>query len=139
MNPEQPPQQATQVRTILIAEDEPFLLKVLAQTFEQAGFQVLRAPDGEVALQLATTHHPLVCVLDIMMPKMDGLTVLQHIRQDALWGKGAMVIMLTNLTADSQILEGMAKNPPSYYFVKANMDPDQLLAKVQELLGKGQE
>lgn len=123
-------------RTVLIAEDEPFLLKILAETFEQAGFQVLRAPDGEVAAQLAMAHHPRVSILDIMMPKMDGLTVLQHIRQDAIWGKSALVIMLTNLTADNQILQGMSQNPPSYYFVKANMEPDQLLAKVQEVLSE---
>lgn len=137
MDPVQSQAQQSQ-RTILIAEDEPFLLKVLAETFEQAGFQVFRAPDGEVALQLATANHPQICVLDIMMPKMDGLTVLQRLRQDPLWGKNAIIIMLTNLTADNQILEAMAKNPPSYYFVKETMDPNQLLVKVQELYTRGQ-
>lgn len=122
-------------KTVLIAEDEPFLLKILAETFEMSGFQVLRAPDGEVALSLAMQHHPRVTILDIMMPKMDGMTVLQHIRQD-VWGKSALVIMLTNLTADNQILQGVSQNLPSYYFVKAHMEPDQLLAKVQEILSE---
>lgn len=121
-------------KTVLIAEDEPFLLKILAETFEMAGFTVFRAPEGETALNIAMTQHPRVTILDIMMPKMDGMTVLQNIRQDATWGKNALVIMLTNLTADNQILQGVSQNLPSYYFVKANMEPDQLVAKVQEIL-----
>lgn len=120
-------------KTILIAEDEPFLRKTLVETFQYAGFQVLEAPDGEVALNYALANHPDVSVLDIMMPKMDGMTVLQRIRQD-LWGRSALVIMLTNLTADNQILQGVSQSLPSYYFVKSNMEPDQLVTKVAEIL-----
>lgn len=137
MNPDQSIQPQVQAqRSILIAEDEPFLLKSLAEIFEQAGFLVYRAPNGQVALELAMANHPQVCVLDIMMPVMDGLTVLQRLRQDITWGKNAIIIMLTNVTADSRILESMQKNPPSYYFVKESMNPDQLLAKVLELYTK---
>ncbi len=120
-------------RTILIAEDEEFLRRMLVETFQGAGFQVLEAPDGRVALDLALKFHPRVSILDIMMPNMDGLTALQHIRQD-FWGKNATVIILTNLTADNQILQNVSAALPSYYFIKSNMEPDQLLLKVQEIL-----
>jgi DNA-binding response OmpR family regulator len=120
-------------KTILIAEDEPFLRKMLVESFQYAGFQVLEAADGEAALNHALTNHPDVSVLDIMMPKMDGMSVLQRIRQD-LWGRSALVIMLTNLTADNQILQGVSQSLPSYYFVKSNMEPDQLVTKVAEIL-----
>ena len=128
--------ETTGSKKVLIAEDEAFLLKVLTDTFNQAGFHVLPAADGEMALTLALREHPEVTILDIMMPKMDGMTVLKRIRQD-VWGKKALVIMLTNLTADNQILQGVSENMPSYYFVKANMEPDQLLAKVEEILEQG--
>jgi hypothetical protein len=59
---------------------------------------------------------------------------LQRMRQD-MWGRSALIIMLTNLTADNQILQGMSQTPPSYYFVKASMEPDQLVDKVKEMLG----
>ncbi len=122
-------------KTVLIAEDEPFLHKMLVQTFELAGFKVLPAMDGEVALNYALTQHPDISILDILMPKLDGVRVLQRMRQD-LWGRNALIIMLTNLTADDQITKAMAATPPSYYFVKSNMEPDQLLGKVTEMLAQ---
>lgn len=122
-------------RTVLIAEDEEFLRNILVEVFQSAGFTVIPTGDGEAALQAALTQHPRVSILDIMMPKMDGMTALQKIRQD-YWGKNALVIMLTNLSADNQILAGVAENLPSYYFVKSNMEPDQLVAKVEEILSQ---
>ena len=122
-------------KTVLVAEDEPFLHKMLVQTFELAGFKVLAALDGETALNYALTQHPDVSVLDILMPKLDGVRVLQRMRQD-LWGRNALIIMLTNLTADDQITKAMAATPPSYYFVKSNMEPEELLSKVTEMLAQ---
>lgn len=119
---------------VLIAEDEEVLRKILVQSFQSAGFQTLEAGDGEVALNLAIQHKPTVTVLDIMMPKMDGLEMLKKLRLDP-WGRNAMVIMLTNLTADNKILQDLSESAPSYYFVKSDMEPDQLITKVKEILG----
>lgn len=119
--------------TILIAEDEAPLRNILVQTFQAAGYSTLEAGDGEVALAQAIQHHPNVTILDIMMPKMDGMEALKKMRLDQ-WGKTALVIMLTNLTADNRILQNLAQSSPSYYFVKSDMEPDQLVAKVKEIL-----
>ncbi len=117
---------------VLIAEDEDALRSILTQSFQAAGYRTLEAVDGEVAARLALQYHPDVTVLDIMMPKVDGITALKQMRLDP-WGQTAMVIMLTNLTADNQILQGLAEAAPSYYFVKSDMDPDQLIAKIKEI------
>lgn len=120
--------------SVLIAEDEEFLRKILAQAFSDAGFTVHEAVNGKQAVDLALANKPTVTVLDIMMPEMDGMEALKKIRLDMAWGASAMVIMLTNLTADNKILEQMAESSPSYYFVKSDMEPDQLVAKVREML-----
>ncbi len=122
-------------KKILIVEDEAFLRKIFTQVFRQAGFDVLEAADGEAGLVMALAQHPDVTLLDILLPKMDGITVLKRIRQDQLWGKESLVIMLTNLTADNRIIQDMMDTPPSYYFVKANMELSQLVSKVKELVG----
>lgn len=122
-------------KKILIVEDEPFLRKIMVETFQQAGFEVLEAADGEAGLNLALAQQPDVTLLDILMPKMDGITVLRRMRQNP-WGKNTLIIMLTNLTADNQVLEGMSDNPPSYYFVKSDMELDELVAKVNEIINQ---
>ncbi len=119
--------------TVLIAEDEEALRNILVQSFKSAGFQTIEAVDGQQALTLALQHKPMVIVLDIMMPVMDGMDALKKLRLDQ-WGKNAMVIMLTNLTADNKILQELSESAPSYYFVKSDMEPDQLIAKVKEIL-----
>lgn len=120
--------------SVLIAEDEDVLRQILAQTFTDAGFKVIEAKNGKQALELALSNKPSVTILDIMMPEMDGMEALKKIRLDPAWGANSLVIMLTNLTADNKILEQMAESSPSYYFVKSDMEPDQLLAKVREIM-----
>lgn len=130
----QPQPAASAGPSVLIAEDEEFLRKILSQSFRDAGFTVLEAVNGQEALNLALANKPSVSILDIMMPEMDGMETLKKIRLDPSWGASALVIMLTNLTADNKILEQMAESSPSYYFVKSDMEPDQLIAKVKEIL-----
>lgn len=120
--------------SVLIAEDEEVLRKILAQAFRDAGFNVFEAATGKEALDLALANKPGVTILDIMMPEMDGMEALKKLRLDPTWGASAMVIMLTNLTADNKILEQMNESSPSYYFVKSDMEPEQLVAKVRDIL-----
>lgn len=84
-------------KSILVVEDEKPLSEALRFKFENEGFTVHCAHDGEVGLELALTHHPDMILLDIVMPKVDGLTMLERLREHA-WGKTANVIMLTNLS-----------------------------------------
>lgn len=121
-------------KTILIIEDEPSLLWVLGDKFSRdEGFNVLKAKNGEEGLNLALKKHPDLILLDIVMPKMDGIAVLKKLREDN-WGKTVEVIMLTNLSGTEKIQE--AKKYGSFeYLVKSNWTMADIAKKLKEKLG----
>ena len=67
---------------ILLVDDEPSIIKMVGKRLEVEGFEVLIAIDGEEAIRKATTEHPDVIVLDLMLPKMDGFQVCQTLKKD---------------------------------------------------------
>ena len=78
MNPENPSKPAR----ILVIEDEEAIRVPLVDTLEDEGFEVLEAADGERGLALALTEDPDLILLDLMLPKVDGFTILRDIRRD---------------------------------------------------------
>ena len=90
------------------------------------GYLVESAYNGEEGLQKALQEHPDIILLDIRMPKMDGITMLSQLRKDA-WGEDAKVIILTNLDQNENILKGVVTDHPSYYLIKANIKPKTLI------------
>jgi two-component system response regulator MprA len=118
-------------KTILIIEDDSVLLWVLAKTLCQEGFVVHKATDGESGLETAIREHPDLILLDIIMPKMDGLTVLRKLRADS-WGKKAPVIILTNLSAADTAKD--IGNKSQDYLVKADWKLTDVVAKVKKRL-----
>ncbi len=116
-------------------EDDASLRKVLHDKFSIEGFAVLQANDGESGLEIALREHPDLVVLDIVMPKMDGLTMMQKLRESGEWGKRVPIILLTNLNADSdEIMKAVANNEPAYYLVKSNWTINDLVEKIRERL-----
>ncbi|HLA63147.1 MAG TPA: response regulator, partial [Rhodothermales bacterium] len=69
--------------TVLLVDDEEDILELLGYTLEKAGFRVLTARDGAEGLRLARSSEPDLFVLDIMMPRMDGVELTQRLREDA--------------------------------------------------------
>lgn len=123
-----------QKKIILITEDEPAMLRILTDKLMESGFQTLQATNGEEGLQQAFVHHPSLIVLDVLMPKLDGMTMLQKLREDP-WGKTVPVIMLTNVSADTnETLQAIVHTQPAYYFVKSNVKLEDIVEKVKELL-----
>ena len=120
--------------TILIIEDELPLRKALIEKFKHEGFEVLSAVDGEDGLATALTGQPDIILLDIIMPKMDGMTMLNKLRETNAWGKNVPVIMLTNVTADDEITRAVNTNEPAYYLVKSNWSLNDIVQKVKERL-----
>ena len=119
-------------KTILIIEDEKLLLNTLAEKFESEGFIVIRADDGEEGLQKAKAVEPDIILLDILMPKMDGLTMLNNLRHDG-WAKGIPVFILTNVE-DQAKMASAVDNLAQGYFVKSNWKLEDIVSEVKEKL-----
>lgn len=122
----------TDQKTILIAEDEAATLKVFTSALEEAGFRVLAAVNGQEALDKALSKHPDLILLDIQMPVMDGLTMLEKLREDE-WGKTAEVVLLTNFS-DTEKIAHAIKNQAFEYLIKSDYEVDDIVARVQEKL-----
>jgi DNA-binding response OmpR family regulator len=120
-------------KKILIVEDEQTLSTVLSDKFTKEDFDVFVAKDGQEGLTLALQIHPDCILLDILMPVMDGITMLSALRKDA-WGKNARVIMLTNLSSAEQetASRALAAND---YLIKTDWKLEDVLIKVKEKIG----
>jgi len=117
---------------ILIVEDEAPLRQAMVDKFNREGFWVFSAKDGEEGLNLAVQEHPNIILLDIIMPRVDGLSMLQTLRNDE-WGKNIPVIILTNLNDAQNVARAMEKGVYDF-LVKSNWRLDDLVAKVKEKL-----
>lgn len=120
-------------KTILIIEDEAPLLGVLTDTLSENGFTVIQTHDGDEGLRLAQERHPDLILLDILMPKMDGMSMMTKLRQDE-WGKTVPVVILTNVNPDSdETIKAIVNNQPAYYLVKSDTKLDDIVEKVKEV------
>lgn len=126
--------QPTKRPTVLLVEDDPLLVKMYNVKFTSEGFQVLTAPDGEAGLKMALNEKVDLIILDIMMPKLSGIDLLERLRQDPR-GKNTPVIILTNLSEDEEKKKTLELGVKEY-IVKANLTPGQLVEKVREYLGR---
>lgn len=127
----------SEAHTILIVEDEKALRSMLSQKIRDEGYQTVEAGDGAEGLELALRKHPAVVILDIMMPGTDGLAMLQQLRKNIPYGANVPVIMLTNLTPDSdQIIKAIEVYEPVFYLVKADTTPVIVVDKIREALEK---
>ena len=121
------------MKKILVVEDELAYLKLLNSQLTEKGYQVIEAINGKIGLEKAEKENPDLILLDIRMPVMDGMAMLKELRKEEA-GKKTKVIMLTNLEADDKILAEVVADQPTYYFVKSDVQFDQLLEKIKELL-----
>ena len=122
-------------KKILIIEDEGALLEVLSDKFLRDGFEVVKAGNGEEGLTAAKSSHPDLILLDIIMPAMDGLTMLKKLRNDAE-GQGIPVIIISNLSEVEKISEILGtKKGVLEHIVKSHWSMDELVKKVKQTLG----
>lgn len=126
-------------KNILIVEDEVPMLKALARQLDQSGFSVLEAEDGEQGLKKALDKKPDLILLDILMPKMDGLTMLKHLRKSA-WGRKVPVILLTNLSDPEKIISATKSYTKTLesglyeYLIKSDWKLNDIVKKIKEKL-----
>ncbi len=115
--------------TVLIVDDDPKLLKMLQRTLIYENLNVVTATNGLEALPLMQTHQPDLIILDWMMPKMDGLTVVQRLRDAE---NQTMILMLTARDAIENRVEGLESGADDY-LVKP-FAPAELVARVHAML-----
>lgn len=115
------------MKKVLIVEDDPTLLQAISEGLSGNDFKVLTAIDGEEGLKIAEIERPDLILLDLIMPKMDGITMLKKIRETG-WGKDISVIILTN---NEQELAAAVENKVFDYLIKANWKIENVLKKVK--------
>lgn len=121
-------------KKILIVEDDEAILKSLVFQFKKNDFSVVAAKDGEEGLRLAKLEQPDVILLDIMMPKMDGMAMLKELRQTDEYGQQVPIILLTNLSDTDKVAE--AVNLGVYdYLVKSDWNLEDVVKTVKGKLG----
>ncbi|NIM47409.1 MAG: response regulator [Candidatus Aenigmarchaeota archaeon] len=119
---------------ILLAEDDIQLVDMYRRKFDLEGFETIIAEDGEETLKALETSKPDIILLDIMMPKVDGLQVLKKIRENPET-KNIIVVVLTNLGSEATAAE-IFKLGADDYIVKADFTPLEVANKVKELLAE---
>ena len=119
---------------VLLVDDEPDLLELLTYSLEGAGFAVRTASDGAAALASALAEPPDVFVLDIMMPRMDGLALTERLREDARL-RLTPILMLTAKTGESDEIAGLDAGADDY--LTKPVSPRLLASRVKALLRRG--
>ncbi|MDD5749236.1 MAG: response regulator [Patescibacteria group bacterium] len=115
---------------ILLIEDEEMLANMYEVKFKNEGYDLEKALDGVQGLEKAKSFKPDFILLDIIMPKMDGFSVLKAIKEDPDT-KGIPVMLLTNLGQDEDIERGKQLGAIGY-LVKANITPSEVVAEVKK-------
>lgn len=123
----------TAQKKIVIVEDDTFLAGMYSTRLSTEGYTVLMASDGQAGLDMITKEKPDIILLDIILPEMDGFSVLQKIKsQEAV--KNTPVILLTNLGQKADVERGMELGA-SDYLIKAHFTPSEVVAKIKALIG----
>lgn len=117
--------------TVLVVDDDPVIQKLLQVNFEMEGFTVLTAGDGEAGLAKAQAERPDAIVLDVMMPKMDGLEVARRLKNDPAT-QSIPIVLLSAKAQQADVQAGAATGADDY--LTKPFDPLELLQRVGELL-----
>lgn len=119
------------MKKILIVEDDKDFLWILRQSFNSQGVTVLYAVDGQEGLAIAQKEHPDLVLIDIMLPKMDGITMAKKMKEAGVTGK---MIFLTNLKDPEHISQALSAAGESDYIVKSDMHIDAIVERVKSKL-----
>ena len=119
---------------ILVAEDDLTLRDMYQARLEAGGYRVLLAANGEEALKILEQEKPDMLLLDIMMPKINGLDVLEKMKKNPTT-KDVPVIILTVLIQDQTRVKGLMSGADDY-LIKSETMPGEVVKKIEEVLAK---
>jgi len=117
-------------KKILIVEDESPLLSSLKDRFESEGFNVLTASDGVMGLEIAKKEKPDLVLIDILLPKLNGISMAKEINKLKLETR---MMFLTNLSDPKHISEALTTDVTDY-LVKSDWNINDLVARVKQKL-----
>lgn len=119
---------------ILLIEDEAALQKTLEKVLTAEGYKTVAALDGEIGIKLAKEENPDLILLDVVLPKINGLEVLEELKSNTET-KGIPIIILTN-SEDMNDINKALELGATTYLVKVNYSLDEVLEKIETVLGK---
>ena len=117
-------------RKVLIADDEPDILEILKYNLVKEGYHVVTVKDGDEAIEKAKMFHPDLIVLDIMMPKKNGVEVCEILRHQPAF-KSTLILFLTALSDENTQIRGLETGADDY--ISKPISPKVFLSKVSSL------
>jgi len=118
-------------KKIVVAEDDDAIAHMVNMALGDAGYLCLRAVDGEEALRLVRYHDPDLLILDVMMPRVDGLEVARRLKADVMWSR-TPILMLTALASVDHQVEGLEAGADAY--MSKPFDLREFSARVKALI-----
>lgn len=116
-------------RKILLVEDEPGVASFISRSLIEQGYEVSIAPDGDTGLAMATQHYFALCILDVMLPGINGLELCRRLRNN---GYSGTILMLTALGTTENIVTGLDAGADDYLTKPFNLA--ELTARIRSLL-----
>ncbi|HWY79249.1 MAG TPA: response regulator [Candidatus Sulfotelmatobacter sp.] len=122
-------------KKVMVVDDDQYIRELYVEILKDEGYEVESAENGEVALNKLKNGGYNLILLDIMMPKLDGLGIMDALNKTPPPMKNGPIILLTNLDHDPLIKDAMSKGAIAF-IIKADITPDDLLGQVKKYLGE---
>ncbi len=122
-------------KKILVVDDDLFLRELYIEALQDAGFEVDSGVDGEDGLKKLQAGGYILTLLDIVMPKLDGLAVLDALSKTTSPEKNGPIVLLTNLSHETLHKEIRSRGAATY-LIKAELTPGQLVDNVKKILAE---
>ena len=119
---------------VLIIEDDSYISDMYRIKLESENFEVVTAKDGIVGIRIIEKQKPDIVLLDIVMPKIDGFSVLKTIKKNPEL-KEIPIVLLTNLSQKENVERGFELGADSY-IIKAHFTPSEVVKKIKDILEK---
>ncbi|MFH0739907.1 MAG: response regulator [bacterium] len=119
-------------KSIFLVEDDPFLIDIYSKKFQKSGFDIKAADSASKLFQLLEEKIPEVILLDIVLPQMDGWSILKKIRENKAWDT-CQIIIFSNLSQKEEVEKGLALGA-NKYLIKSQHTPLEIVQEVEKIL-----
>lgn len=121
-------------KKITVIEDDDVLLMSIVEALKDEGYVVSTAQSGRQAIGTIKAEKPRLILLDLMLPDMDGMSILKELRESSAWGQKVKVIIFSNLMGDSGLAEKAKTYGVSRYVEKNTVSLEKVLSIIREAL-----